>query len=457
MTPAAVLLPYQVRFISDPAPVKICIKARRIGISMTSRCWALMKALTTPGHRIFYLSRDQRSAETWLADLAKMAAALNIISPGYFLGGRNATATRLRFPNGSQIFAFPSSAEALTGNGGSVIIDEAAVHSDLPAVLRAAVPVTQWGAGELLIFSTPREGFFMEIIARAERGEFGRASVHRVTILDAIADGLLDRLNTSWRANGKPEKDAAQFLADCRAELGSDILFDQEYRCVPAPSQGSKAMTENEWDEIAAPLSLCYAPPETGGKYYCGLDIGRQRDQTVAVVLELVGAELILRDMTRIENPTPFHEQEKRLVDFFRRWKIRDGIADGTTVGQHLAENMSRAVRGLRVVKWTSITRPQMIGALMDAILAKRIKLPQDAALKADFLSVSTYTGKISGLPDWYIPSRGGLGHGDAFCAVAMAVSAAQEDLRRAGIVKPAAKVEAAPSRGSRWATPRRY
>lgn len=454
---SAVLLPYQIRFLNDPAPVKICIKARRIGLSMTSRCWALQKALTTPGHRIFYLSRDQRSAETWLADLAKMAMALNIISPGYFLGGRNVTATRLRFPNGSQIFAFPSSAEALTGNGGSVIIDEAATHSDLPAVLRAAVPVTQWGAGELLIFSTPREGFFMEIIARAERGEFGRASVHRVTIHDAIADGLLDRLNESWRANGKPEKDAPQFLADCRAELGSDILFSQEYETIPAPAQGSKAISEDEWNEISAPLSTCYAAPVTGGKYYCGLDIGRQRDQTVAVILELVGAELILRDMVRIENPTPFHEQEKRLTDFFRRWRVRDGVADGTTVGQHLAENMARAVRGLRVVKWTSVTRPQMIGALMDAILARRIRLPQDAALKEDFLSVSVYANKISGQPDYWIPSRGGLGHGDAFCAVAMAVAAAQEDLRRAGIVKTPTKAEEETAKRSRWAVARRY
>ena len=453
----AVLLPYQIRFLSDPAPVKVCLKARRIGISMTSRCWALQKALTTPGHRIFYLSRDQRSAETWLADLAKMAAALNIVSPGYFLGGRNVTATRLRFPNGSQIFAFPSSAEALTGNGGSVIIDEAATHSDLPAVLRAAVPVTQWGAGELLIFSTPREGFFMEIVARAERGEFGRSSVHRVTIHDAISDGLLDRLNDSWRANGKPEKDAAKFLEDCKAELGSDVLFSQEFECIPAPAQGSKAMTEDEWQEIAAPLSICYAPPDTAGRYYCGLDIGRQRDQTVAVIMELVGAELILRDMIRIENPTPFHEQEKRLVDFFRRWKIRDGIADGTTVGQHLAENMAKIVRGLRVTKWTSITRPQMIGALMDAILAKQIKLPDDAALKADFLSVSVYTAKISGQPDYYIPSRGQLGHGDAFAACAMAVAAAQEDRRRAGVLKPKTATEEATAKRSRWAVARKY
>jgi phage FluMu gp28-like protein len=57
----------------------------------------------------------------------------------------------------------------------------------------------------------------------------------KVTITDAIEQGLLDVINRTRDANLTPD----QFLADCRARAGLEQIFQQSYMCNPVPAGAS--------------------------------------------------------------------------------------------------------------------------------------------------------------------------------------------------------------------------
>jgi len=105
-------------------------------------------------------------------------------------------AYRIQFASGHKIVALSSRPSNLRGKQGRAVIDEAAFHDNLPELLKAALAFTMWG-GRVHVISTHNgaENPFNEMVndIRAGRRPF---SLHRVTLDDAIADGLYHRICT---------------------------------------------------------------------------------------------------------------------------------------------------------------------------------------------------------------------------------------------------------------------
>ena len=394
----------------------------------------LSRMLSRPNHRVYYISRDEDSAKEVIEKLTAAVQALNAIQPGFFTPGRRASASKSRVTlrNGSCCIALSSNIDAIAGKTGDVIIDEAALHKDLRRLMGIAGPATNWKGGRMWVFSThrSRKNYFNELCetVRKEDGAHGRR-VFRLTINDAIRDGLLDALNIDREEQGLAPYTPEAFLQKCLNDSGSQQLFDQEYLLIPTEDDGSQAVPPHLWSLCAVPRSQCFAPPVEGRRYFCGLDIGRMRDLTVCTVFELCDDGLfILRDMLEIKTPCPFPEQETQLLQFLAKWKIKDGYSDGTGVGVGLAETVQRRVKGIQPVKITHTSRPEYIGQLLDLMRSKRLRIPDDLSLQEDFSSVEAYTNKHGGL-DFWIPSRGNRGHGDRFMSCALAVASARRYL----------------------------
>ncbi|EET4722982.1 hypothetical protein LCI89_005670, partial [Escherichia coli] len=101
----------------------------------------------------------------------------------------------IRFPNsGFKIQALSSRPSNLRGLQGDVVIDEAAFHESLDELLKAAMALTMWGA-RVRIISTHNgvDNLFNQYIQEAREGRKDY-SVHRITLDDAIADGLYRRI-----------------------------------------------------------------------------------------------------------------------------------------------------------------------------------------------------------------------------------------------------------------------
>lgn len=88
-----------------------------------------------------------------------------------------------------------------------MVIDEAAFHESLDELLKAALALTMWGA-RVRIISTHNgvDNLFNQYIQDAREGRKDY-SVHRITLDDAIAEGLYKRIcyvtSQTWSAEAE--------------------------------------------------------------------------------------------------------------------------------------------------------------------------------------------------------------------------------------------------------------
>ena len=118
-------------------------------------------------------------------------------------------AYRLRFASGHKIVALSSRPSNLRGKQGAAIIDEAAFHDDLAGLLKAALAFTMWG-GCVRVISTHNgaDSAFNELVTdmRAGRRPY---SLHRITLEEAVTQGLIRRSLSGLKREWSPEHDEA--------------------------------------------------------------------------------------------------------------------------------------------------------------------------------------------------------------------------------------------------------
>jgi phage FluMu gp28-like protein len=185
----------------------------------------------------------------------------------------------IKFDNGSRIIAFSAHPQAMAVYGGDVGLDEFAKHPNAELLWQTAQGRVTW-AYDLAVWSshesddtlfnqfaqqarstltptptpTPNPNPQGEVasshasrithhdrlasdstVQRSNRSTSPWNLYFRVTITDAIEQGLLDVINRTRNANLTP----TQFLADCRARAGLEQIFQQSYMCNPVPGGAS--------------------------------------------------------------------------------------------------------------------------------------------------------------------------------------------------------------------------
>ncbi|ERL56152.1 phage terminase large subunit [Psychrobacter aquaticus] len=106
------------------------------------------------------------------------------------------TSWRIRLASGFQIVALSSRPENIRGLQGHVVIDEAAFHRNVQAVLDAATALLIWGS-RIVIISTHNgtTNAFNQLIKEVNSGVYeDTAVVYKVTFDDAVANGLYERV-----------------------------------------------------------------------------------------------------------------------------------------------------------------------------------------------------------------------------------------------------------------------
>jgi predicted phage terminase large subunit-like protein len=155
-------------------------------------------------------------SEQYIRDTADWAIAFNLacseVEEFVFDDGDEAVgilAFRVRFASGNQVVALSSRPKNLRSKKGQIRIDEAAFHDDLDELLKAAIAILMWG-GSVAIWSTHNghKNPFNRLVEKIAAKELSY-SLHRVTLKDAIADGLYRRVclmsNRRWSAIAEQE------------------------------------------------------------------------------------------------------------------------------------------------------------------------------------------------------------------------------------------------------------
>lgn len=348
---SAILLPYQQRWIADKSPVKAIEKSRRIGMSYCEASDSVLHAADAErGANVYYISYDKEMTSGFIQDCATWARAFHAAAGE--IGerimtrddGRDIHVFDIPFESGNHIQTFSSNPRNLRSKGRPrerLVLDEAAFVDDLAEVLKAALAMTMWG-GTVHILSThngdenPFNGLIQE--ARAGRNDY---SVHRVTLDDALAEGLYRRI---CEVTGRPWSQEAQDAWRESLVRRYHPNEDEELFVIPAFGGGaylprelvSACMVDGPLLRFDGTRSFNLAPesvrraeindwikdilrPELGRldfrrRHVFGMDFARKGDMTDIVPLE-IGADLRKRWPFLVElHNVPYRQQSQVML-----------------------------------------------------------------------------------------------------------------------------------------------
>lgn len=456
------LLPCQLRYVFNDSKILGVEKGRQLGFTWISAYKVLRKIFKcSRPFDTYWISRDEFSAKLFLMDVLSWLMFMNVGKNHKkefkqdIIDFKGVQAMRISFPNGCNIYVLSSSIDAIAGKRGDIYIDEAALHKDFQQLFDIAKPATRWG-GRLTFFSTHRSktNYFYKLIKRIKDGEMPGAEVMTITLMDALNDGYLHRLNARAALIGdRVFKTNQEFFETEQAQASSEEMFLQENMCIPADADATQAVKEEELSKIMFPQSEIFSRPISGKKYFAGIDIGRNRDLTSLWIAEDVSntdQPMLVTRHVEIMSKVDFAIQEKKLADALQRWKPRHCMIDGTNVGAMIAENLEKRFSFCQAIKITAVTRPRWISDLVSFIRRDpvSIKIPNSNEVWEDFLSVERYINKY-GKEDFFIPSHGNRGHGDRFMSMVLCLqsflskrSLARYTLQSEGTVKEIKKPE---------------
>ena len=422
------LLPYQTRWLADGAGLKVIEKARRVGISWAEAYDAVMHAGAAGSGNVYYQAYNLEMTRGFIADCADWARTLQLAAGS--LGetlideGQRIQAFRIAFASGREILAMTSAPRAFRSKGRPgdlAIIDEAAFVDDLGQVLKAAMAFRVWGGRAHVISTHNGEANPFAALCRDLREGARPGSLHRITLEEALAEGLFRKIAAAQGRPWSAEAEAA-WEAEIRAEYGTHA--PEELDCIPAAGGGAWL----GWEAIRACEDPAAGDPAAfaGGSTTIGVDVARRRDLWVAAVLEQVGDVLWLRELA-VQQGIPFSAQRAIVGDLAARYRPTRIAVDQTGMGEAVVEQLQEDL-GRTTVEGVLMTGPRRLDtatALREAVEDRRLRIPPDGDLRRDLHAVRAEAG-LTGAPRLMAERSGTDGHADRFWALALACAAAR-------------------------------
>lgn len=475
-----ILLGYQQRWVMDDSRVKVCVKSRRIGITWASAYAAVLRAAanrSAGGRNVWYQTYADDDAKEFIVDVAKFARMLGLVfaeevrvvcagddpddeADEWCLlpeGRASVQISSIRFRSGFRVTALPSPPRKLRGKDGIYILDEADSHDDLVGALQAASAFLTWG-GQVEVISTQGDvdGEFNRLVddIKSGRGTRAKYSLHEITLLDAVRDGLYRRVceveGREWTAEGERE---------WTDELLETEGADTEFLCIPRRSGGQyipRAIVEpctttdypvlryeaddgflqrdettrdrviDRWCTDSLGPLLEKLPARRA--HYLGEDFGRSSDMTTFAI-GYEGQDLTLQVPLLVELANVPYESQRRVAFYVmdRLPSLRRAAFDATGNGGYLAEQ-ARLRWGETIVDEVKITRPwyaDTLPKLRARFQDRAIQIPRDIDVIDDLAQFRVVDG-IPLLPKQRTRAKGHKGkrHGDAGVALACLVHA---------------------------------
>jgi phage FluMu gp28-like protein len=465
MIPASVLLPPQQRWIADQKPVKLCEKSRRVGLSWSEAADSALEAAKAIGSDTWYIGYSKDMAEEFIRDVAFWARHFQLAADEMdelVLNDdeKDILAFRINFASGKRVTALSSRPTNLRGKKGRVIIDEAAFHPDLKGLLKSALALLMWGGRVMVISTHNGEDNEFNVLLNEVRAGKKPYSLHRITLDDALSDGLFKRICLMTGRPWSPEAEA-EWRTEILAQYGDDA--DEELLCIPSSGGGSwltrqiiercmirtspvlrlalkdefatlsEASREAEiasWcAEYLEPL-LAALPPHQ--RHFLGEDFGRSGDLTVlAPFTEQQDLTYTAPFLLELRN-VPF-EAQKQIAFFLldRLPKFTKGAFDARGNGSYLAE-VAKLRYGSTRIEQVQLSEPwyrEHMPKFKASLEEKTLLFSQDADVMQDLKAIAMTKG-VAKVPESkrYKGSDGKERHGDAAMALVLGHYAAHSD-----------------------------
>ncbi|MGD9950291.1 MAG: hypothetical protein AB7U29_17705 [Desulfobulbus sp.] len=379
------------------------------------------------------------------------------------------TSYRIRYASGRQIVALSSNPANIRGLQGIVIIDEAAFHANVQAVIDACLALLIWG-GKIRIISTHngQKNPFNQLIKDARDG-VNLFKPYRCTFDDAVKNGLYERVclmrgwtpseegKRAWynKVRGSYGANTAAMLEELDAipREGSGVAIpsiviescmhevrpivrltlDTDFALLPGDERRRRC---EEWIRTNVDPLLDGLDPTL--EHCFGSDYARHFD------FAIFSPVVVLQDLTRkypwmIEMlNVPTRQQEQIIWHVIRRLpRFRCGAMDATGNGATLAEytadefDHSRTGRIIEV-KFNDAWYRDNMQSFVDAWFDKAIDAPKDLDIKNDLRCLERINGIVK-LPDVRVKDSKdseAKRHGDAGISMALGWFASKQDVR---------------------------
>jgi phage FluMu gp28-like protein len=426
--PSKYFMAYQVKWLIDESRIKIWEKSRRIGATYVQsyedvRDIVSKKEYTKgrPVRKVFFTSADESAAREYIDYCAQWAQLFNMAAQplGEVIldSEHDIKALCIEFKNGGKIYALTSNPKRFRSKGGKVVIDEFAWHEDQSAMWKAAKPTAMWGY-PIRILSTHhgKQCLFYQFTADTRAGKTGW-SLHTVTIFDAVADGLVDKILGHETTQAERDAWIDQEHRDCRSE----DVWQEEYCCNAQDS--ATAFIPYEIIAAAEASGLLMSMEElanlTEGDLYLGWDIARKKDMSVVWIIQKLGDVRYTRHIKCFEK-TKFRIQVDFLNKCMELKRMRRGCLDQTGMGLPITEAAQEKWGTYRVegVTMTNATKEAIASDAKNALEDVRARIPSDETVRESFHSIKKIV-TAAGNNRYDADSTEETGHADhwwAFC-----------------------------------------
>lgn len=437
--------PYQVAWINDRSAMKLCEKSRRVGFSYAD-AWESVEFAGTGRGDVWYTSADLSAAREYMDYCGDFARLLNIVAKysegeetvrdtdaaGKVIDERKIFTVRLTFNNGLKVTAGSSNPNFFRSKGGAAKLDELAFHRDQRALVKAAHATSQFWGYPMSGWSSHHgeNSYFNGLIKDARAGKL-RASVHRVTIHDAVEQGIVERILMRKKKLAQPPAPDARarqaWLDDLRATCPDADIWAEEYECQPTSEHGSLMSYELiqgcEVDNLA--VADAVANLKIVGRGFAGYDVARTGHLSVLWVWDLVGDVYWLRGLVKLQG-AKYSVQESLLNALLANPACRRLCLDATGIGNDLAERMhDRWGHRVEPITFTTASKADLAMPLLRLFQDRRARIPRDDTLRESLHKVRrvvTSTGNVR-----FDASADEAGHADEFWAAALALHAADD------------------------------
>lgn len=485
---AGVLMRHQISWLADKSTLKVAEKGRRTGITFVEALADTLLAAASRsagGSNVFYIGDTKDKGREFIQYVAHFAriVAKELATVEEFLfedqrddgSSKHIAAFRVRFASGFRVEALSSRPENIRGLQGTVVIDEAAYHKDVRAVLDAVNALLIWG-GKIRIISTHNGVLnpFNELIREAHAKK-NRYVVHHIPFSAAVENGLFRRVCSNKGEAWSQEKQD-DWEAEIRGAYGPrTAAMRQELDAIPAEAEGA-ALTRVQIEAVMKPgtgkivrwhredafKNLPQHSREAGTLAFCeaklkpildaldprrphvfGCDFARSGDGSVYVFDE-IGTDLVRRRRLTLElRNVPYETQRDVLFWIVPRLpRMSGGALDATGNGAYLAEVAAQKF-GSSIVEvkfsgnlWYQENMPRYIEAFAD----QTIRLEPDEDVLRDHQALQ-YVGRVIKVPDDFrFKGLDGFDrHGDAAIAGALSFWVSGLDIPEYGYTPAAA------------------
>lgn len=478
-----VLMRHQAEWLEDESDLKLGEKGRRTGITFAEALDDTLIAAaqrSAGGDNVFYIGDTKDKGREFIGYVAhfarKVAKEMVRIEETVFTDQKadgtvaQIPAYRCQFASGYRVEALSSRPENIRGLQGVVVIDEAAFHQDVRAVLDAVNALLIWG-GKIRVISTHNGVLnpFNELIREAKAGKTP-FSVHFIPFSKAVENGLYKRVclmkGKEWTA-----EDEAAWEARIRGSYGPRTAkMRQELDAIPTEAEGA-ALTRVQIERCMKPgipivrwactdefknaqehirtadardfcereLKPLLENLNPRRQHVFGVDFARSGDASVILPME-IGADLVRRSVFSVElRNVPFDQQREILYYIVDRLpRFSGGALDATGNGAYLAEKAAQKY-GATVVEvklseaWYRTETPAYVEAFVDATIV----LPMHEDVLRDHQALQYVNGIIKVPDDHRFKGSDGFDrHGDTAIAGALAYFASRADLEEFGYMR---------------------